>query len=282
MNTNEHENITGELSPCCDAPLVPHLEGEESHSWSEVANAPKVCEVCGAVVPEIRNISTAEMLAEMLTKNTGIHLLDSGMASNRHWQKNAGMTVADFEATPRQSIEFWGDEAMVSLSVFHYLNEHLSYAKSLDADWVAFDKSRPDLYWMESLDTWLSDYFGIDTNRPEFYSEYWGWINTYECEFDLLGQTLQFCGFEVNGAGYVAVQIHGGADIRGGYTRPVIFEGNPEDLHCADSAMFVCGKCDARYEYQEHRFIDLDEGQSLANGCIEEMPNGALCGGELH
>lgn len=55
-------------------------------------------------------------------------------------------------------------------------------------------------------------------------------INTYNGE-DLLSQTLQYVYFRCDGTDYVALQIHGGADVRGGYTEPVVFETSDDYGH---------------------------------------------------
>src|SRR3954453_2997548 len=47
--------------------------------------------------------------------------------------------------------------------------------------------------------------------------------NTYNGE-DCLSQTLQFTYFEHEDSAYVLLQIHGGADVRGGYTAPRAFD----------------------------------------------------------
>jgi hypothetical protein len=55
-------------------------------------------------------------------------------------------------------------------------------------------------------------------------------VNTYNNE-DLLSQTIQFTYFEVeHGDAIVMLQIHGGCDVRGGYTAPKLFTlgGNSE------------------------------------------------------
>jgi hypothetical protein len=47
-------------------------------------------------------------------------------------------------------------------------------------------------------------------------------VNTYN-EANLLSQTLLFNYFELEKEGYVVLQIHGGCDVRGGYTDPQVF-----------------------------------------------------------
>ena len=50
-------------------------------------------------------------------------------------------------------------------------------------------------------------------------------VNTYN-EENLLDQTLQFVYFIIDRQDYVVLQVHGGCDVRGGYTDPQVFECN--------------------------------------------------------
>jgi hypothetical protein len=53
-------------------------------------------------------------------------------------------------------------------------------------------------------------------------------VNTYNHE-NLLSQVLQYVYFETDDNSYVILSIHGGCDVRGGYTRPRVFELNDSD-----------------------------------------------------
>lgn len=44
--------IEVELSKCCNAALLADLDYNEIHYWSDVAEAPLVCEICGEKVSE--------------------------------------------------------------------------------------------------------------------------------------------------------------------------------------------------------------------------------------
>jgi len=47
-------------------------------------------------------------IAEMLTENTGVHMMDSGGIDNRHWQQNR--KIADFRTRPEIQIDLYVDE----------------------------------------------------------------------------------------------------------------------------------------------------------------------------
>lgn len=63
-------------------------------------------------------------------------------------------------------------------------------------------------------------------------------INTYNGE-DALSQVLQYVLFSGEYGDFVVLQIHGGCDVRGGYTKPRVFSfGNLTELDILDNA---CG-----------------------------------------
>jgi hypothetical protein len=63
--------------------------------------------------------------------------------------------------------------------------------------------------------------------------------NTYNGE-NLLSQVLQYLYFEFGGESHVLLQIHGGCDVRGGYTKPRAFTLNSElsIMFAADAVLY--------------------------------------------
>jgi len=172
---------------------------------------------------------TDTVIAEMLGTRTGISILDSGGANGRHWQLNAGKTVADWLNEPRVTVDpKWGD---VTLSVFHHLSEKLTYCKELDVQFTAYATTQEGTYYTQDIESWLERIGGtVD------YS-----VNSYNGESNL-SQVIQYTAFTLGDvSGYVALQIHQGADVRGGYTAPRIFSMDDEyalhyeDIHLACS-----------------------------------------------
>lgn len=157
--------------------------------------------------------ATREIVAGMLTENTGSHMLDSGGDSGRMWQRNAGLTVEAFEAMPRVTLDHsYGD---VSLSVYHHMTENLEFDPELDADFQAYraDMDESDLSIIESY----AKTFGTVDNYLG------GTFNSYNWENNL-SQVLQGHIFKLGDTSYALIQVHGGADVRGGYTRPRMFK----------------------------------------------------------
>ena len=42
-------------------------------------------------------MNAKELIYKMLTENTGVHMLDSGGAYGRNWERNQVKTIEDFE-----------------------------------------------------------------------------------------------------------------------------------------------------------------------------------------
>jgi hypothetical protein len=209
--------------------------------------------------------ATAHKLAAMFTENTGRSMLDSGGAYGRAWERNQGLTVGDFLARPEVTVEPDGE---LTVDMFNFLNERLTYEPRLDGAWAAFDAEHPELSWSESLNEWL-DSIGVPSEGDgDFYSDARWDFNTYNFDGCLLNGTFQGVKFGLDGAEYLALQIHGGCDVRGGYTKPVIFTGDMESLIFGISRISLrCpeSECDFYADFCEGRMEDTYLGDSLAN-----------------
>lgn len=214
--------------------------------------------------------ATELKLAGMLVENTGTSILDSGSAYGRHWQKNQGKTVQDFIDAPVQLVD--RDFSYVVLDVFHYLNERLEYAPELDAEFRNFDKtSGIDGTWSDVITAWLES-LGIDTSDDDFYGEHCS-FNTYNFDGESLSQTIAGNLFSYGDQSYVLLQIHGGCDVRGGYTDPVVFSVSGEmfPFDCTD-AVVSCESADCRFSVAQYGSdfqsdFELPEHWEYANGC---------------
>ena len=152
-----------------------------------------------------------EIVKSMLTENTGVHMLDSGGSNGRMWQRNQGK---DFEAEPRVDADGY-------VSVYHYLCEILEedyFTREINA--VLEGK---DYHWVQEVEEILID--------EGYYSDFTEAKNTYNYENNI-SQDLLFIEFSFESEQYVILQVHGGADIRGGYTQARVFKltGNLDSL----------------------------------------------------
>ena len=167
-------------------------------------------------------MDTKEIVYGMLTENTGTHFLDSGGSEGRMWQRNAKKTMQDFENESEQSYEFdfKYNEIYRTVSVFHYLTNNLE----IDDICEHFNKLQNE------NDNWNADgdFYGVSLEAGNFLNilnnvEIQRSWNTYNGDSDL-SQILQGTTLEIDGEYYFIIQIHGGADARGGYTHAKMFK----------------------------------------------------------
>ena len=171
--------------------------------------------------------NTKELIFSMLTENTGTHMLDSGGTSGRMWQRNANKCIADFDNEPAELYQYDPkyNEIYRTVSVFHYLTHNLEVddiafnfneLNTNAEDWEADCKEDNAYLYGVSLNAWLD----LVTSNEVEVSRSW---NTYNGESDL-SQTLQGANLLINDEYYILIQIHGGADARGGYTDAKLFK----------------------------------------------------------
>ena len=169
---------------------------------------------------------TQKLVYAMLMENTGTHMCDSGGANGRMWQRNQAKTIKDFDDELEATIEKseWTDkdgkvhtEYERTVSVFHYLSE-------LESDHVCdkFNELNTDCKDWDGDFAWGVSQAGADflelINMESKYQ-----FNTYNGDSDL-SQVLQGSWLEMDGETFLLLQIHGGADVRGGYTDAKLFK----------------------------------------------------------
>jgi len=182
--------------------------------------------------------TTAEVLKGMLTENTGSHFLDSGGAYGRNHERNQGR---DFESEKGTGMSFQYGEIEVCHNTYHWLLDRLEYAPEEDRMLQEFAElpEHKDKYWPEIMED-FPQYLAEKTDGGEpggMYGEGEPFtVNTYNGE-DMLSQTLQYTYFTTDHGTFVMLQIHGGCDVRGGYTAPRIFtEDGSYDMAMFDNA----------------------------------------------
>jgi hypothetical protein len=203
--------------------------------------------------------TTESVILEMLTENTGISMMDSGGDAGRAWQRNQAKGVEALRAEPAAYMS----DGMPTLSTFHFLKEQLKFAPALDLSLRGFMQKSSNSYG-EDVSDWL-DFLGVpeEIKGADFYQAPRYEINTYNHQYCLLGQTLQYVCFQLNNVGYVALQIHGGADPRGGYTAPRVFEADRESLvFDSQLAQLECDNCKLSLNFYAGE-IDVYESPTL-------------------
>jgi hypothetical protein len=184
---------------------------------------------------------TQKVIAKMLRENTGSHFLDSGGAYGRNWQRNqarlfkkeseATLNIMAYKREGRESVELG-----ITLSVFHFLSDALEYSSKLDKQFQTFARREEfkDDGWLAIAEAWAQQYADSHKEKNgETLSV--RTFNSYNGE-DYLSQVIQ--GVTIGEyEGIVLLQIHGGCDVRGGYTKPRVFRFNDEwDVRLYDNA----------------------------------------------
>jgi hypothetical protein len=180
-------------------------------------------------------MKTSEVIAMMMQENTGTHPLDSGGSNGRKWQQLAGV---DMDKLPEAIFDEYGYKQ----SMYHYLSDHLRYNKEFTESYHEYDKQFPDTHYVATLSDWFDEhpeYTVIESN------------NTYNFETTLDG-IFQYWRFEdANGDEHIVLQTHNGADARGGYSKPFIFDYRADDYHefasGLQNANVYCDKCANRW-----------------------------------
>lgn len=209
-----------------------------------------------------------QTIYEMMTTSTGKALCDSGGANGRHWQKNQKLTIDDFKNQPPATLNFWNDYPELTVSVFHKLTDGCIELDDLCDEFNAME-----------CDVWNGEYYGtnadqcqwLEDNRFEVKGD---GFNTYNWGSNL-SQTLQGYDVERDGEYYILLQIHQGADVRGGYTDAKLFKVGeycePYAVYI-DEAMFTLEDANGDYVSLDYRGEWLtDEGYSATDDDFKQF-----------
>ena len=179
-----------------------------------------------------------ETIYNMFIENTGKALCDSGDYYGRNYERNRELSLEDFLKSPEAVLEvsrFKGKlQFEVITSTFHRMIECLE----LDDICEKFNSK-------EVLD-WDGDIHGVSLSGQAFLDSMgfekldsaWNTYN-FDTNFD---QVFQGQHLKLNDENYVLIQIHGGADVRGGYTNAKLFKTESEHSIFNDDALFHIGE----------------------------------------
>jgi len=183
--------------------------------------------------PEAR--TTEAVVASMLRENTGRHMLDSGGAYGRNWEHNQSK---DFEQALEVDADWRWAWIDVTLDLYHFLTTTLEYEPELDRLFEAWcnegERARESWYVLQDefiellrnaddgdpgppFDAFLATIHDNPYTGEDFRAQPWS-VNTYNHE-SLLSQVIQYAIV----GDIVFLQVHGGCDVRGGYTQPRVF-----------------------------------------------------------
>lgn len=214
-----------------------------------------------------------QTIFNMLTENTGKHMLDSGGAYGRNWERNHSKTLDDFENEPEAVlvIDQWKDGQYsfdITVSLYHKLTRVLA----LDDLCKEFNDM--------PVENWESNYYGVSSEGFEWletvgFTAKGEAFNTYNWSANF-SQVMQGQLLDLNDETYVLLQIHGGCDVRGGYTDAKLFklDGYDGEYHLLDeSCGFTLAEGDDSFSLDYHSgndFIDID-GNYLDDEALNEL-----------
>jgi len=200
-------------------------------------------------MPEIKNKDPLrKKLQEMFCESTGAHVLDSGSAYGRGWER---ARKRKFDDEPEAKFEVRSEngdvkELLVYVNTYHWLVARLELPddddpiKKLWEEWIAHEDSE-DMSWPETMRKFPEFCESRDVDVQDL------WITlTYNHE-SCLDNGLQFADFYGDGESYVLLQIHNGCDIRGGYTAPALFRCYDESMLNYANASISCDHCGSNW-----------------------------------
>ena len=168
---------------------------------------------------------TNEIIYEMLTESTGEHMLDSGQDDGRHWQRNQKKSLKDFENEPRLILlDQDSNYPYYEKSTFHHWADSCIYLPRENADLVEWVSQNEYDYFKNENGRSLGSMYDIEDYMLETYNLEPRVINTCNEESSLT-QSIQFITLgDTYDSNIIALSVHNGADVRGGYTDYKIFE----------------------------------------------------------
>lgn len=168
---------------------------------------------------ESKSMDINTLVYDMLTESTGKHMCDSGGDDNRHWQKNQKRSMKDFINDDTETIEKDGEYYYRTVNLFHYLTDGLE----IDSICQEFNNIN------KNPEKWDSDLWGVCEKAYKHLRYYYfpkiedEIYNSFNWDSDL-SQDIQYQFLSIDNNSYVLIQIHNGADIRGGYTSAKLFK----------------------------------------------------------
>jgi hypothetical protein len=213
---------------------------------------------------KIKFNSVQKLVYSMLIECTGRHFLDSGFDNGRHWQKNKKKTILDFFNESEELIIFDYGYFERTVSLFHFLG-----SSNLDLDNISkkFNRLNSNTKDWDGEIQGKDCIYGVSANAANFLNSLNAkCLRTFNtCNFDSdLSQVIQGSEIEIFIDGqnetYFLIQIHNGADVRGGYTDAKLF-------YCKDSYISDVWEYKCQNEIKE----DIIYGLPVYNNLLEQL-----------
>lgn len=202
------------------------------------------------------DVTIEQMVIEQLTENTGSHFLDSGSAYGRHWQRNQGR---DFAAEPKVIDEWsvWrhpdkdgpGElEILGSVSLYHWMVECLSFNREMQAEFDEFAarEENEGSNWLV-----LQEEFAEYIAERDKHEAPPRTVNTYNnsdtCDLTQILQFVMLFEDDGNAPSKLILSVHGGCDVRGGYSSPRVYDLAKEEWEWSDAMSINYLRCGDAY-----------------------------------
>lgn len=196
---------------------------------------------------KLKLTKTQQIVNAMLVEDTGRAMCDSGDYYGRNYDINQKRGLP---TVPRTLLDFKYNSISVVHRLAAWLPCVLEYNATLQRKFTRF-ANRPenkDSCWLEVMQDYCEK---IEAKGLEGDGKYFV-VNSYNHE-DLLSQTIQYCYWTDDVGAHVLLQVHGGCDVRGGYTAPKAFDVTGE-YGTDDTAIFNnakagihCTKCSSSW-----------------------------------
>lgn len=214
---------------------------------------------------------TQRIVYQMMTENTGVHMMDSSGATGRMWQRNQRLRIEDFIEEPRAWLDYGAN-----ISIFHFFTEFLVYDDEMTKEIIEVADQMPKDSWFSVREAFIEQKVA---KGWVFYNTY----NTYN-DPDTIHLSQIFEGSDLEDPDenrLLIVMLHNGADVRGGYTMPYAFryKGNyMEEFVCGmiDYDLF-CKSADCDYAVSVHGMDIFDRDGCLVDGPTWEQIESKTC-----
>ena len=191
------------------------------------------------------------VIRKMLTEPCGRRLCDSGCYFGYQWERRA---KKDLDMEPVCSIEWnvWKDgtlDGIITKSLYHHMCEYLVYESKLTRELNKFFRKQgeepcvnTDMFekWVESM----KDYKVVGSDNTYNYDNILDGCFCFTHFIDCWDDTCD----------YFVICTHNGADVRGGYSRPKVFNCREYYNFLAPIAYLDCGNACSEFETDSTTF----------------------------
>lgn len=185
--------------------------------------------------------TTGRVLAAMLRENTGRALLDSGDYYGRQWERNQTRDIENESAASLDINARYGNgEISVMLRLYHFLLPRVcrdDRATELQEQFETFaELPENDLEsWEDNVNAFTKKIGARQLRAGYTYNEE-NWLDQ-----DFVYYIFDDDGDDGSGYRMCFIQVHGGCDARGGYTKPQCFTIEADtELYEYDRATIFC------------------------------------------